>query len=132
MDNHHNGFIIECFQRYREVTGTREYEDVLSKALSFYRETLYEHNGAPNWDETDAYPRDIHAVSQGILVFTYAGEHEFARRILRWALNNLYGGDGRFYFRKHRFYTKRITLMRWCQAWMAYAMSEHLAASREL
>lgn len=128
-DNHHNGFIIECFQRYHGVTGSARYEETVDRALSFYRDVLFEPDGAPNFDERNAYPRDIHASSQGILVFTYAGEFDLARRILEWTLDNLYAGGGRFYFRKHRFHTKRVTLMRWCQAWMAYAISEHLLAA---
>ena len=126
MDNHHNGFVVECFQRYHEVVGPR-YEETLDRSLSFYRNVLFDPDGAPNWDENSAYPRDIHAVAQGILVFAYAGEFEFAERILDWSLENLYGGDGQFYYRKHRFFTRRYTLMRWCQAWMAYAVAELLA-----
>ncbi|MFC7189051.1 antibiotic ABC transporter permease [Halocatena marina] len=128
MDNHHNGFVIEAFLRYQDVTGTDRYAKTLDRALTFYRETLFDPSGAPNWDEKKSYPRDIHASAQGILVFTYAGDLDFARRILAWALDNLYVGDGKFYYRKHRFYTTRVTLMRWCQAWMAYAMSEYLIA----
>lgn len=127
MDNHHNGFIIECLQRYEQVADAR-YEKALSDALDFYKQVLFESSGAPNWDESSRYPKDIHAVAQGILVFTAAEDLQFAGRIVDWALSNLYAGSGRFYFRKHRFYTKRITLMRWCQAWMAYALSEYAVA----
>jgi hypothetical protein len=63
-------------------------------------------------------------------VFTYAGEHEFARRILEWVFESLHAGNGAFYYRKERFFTRRVTLMRWCQAWMAYAMAEYLDARR--
>jgi hypothetical protein len=128
MDNHHNGFVIEAFQRYHDVTGTDRYEETLSEALAFYREALFEESGAPNFDEANAYPRDIHAATQGVLVFTYAGDLAFASRILAWTLDALHAGDGRFYFRKHRYHTKRHVLMRWCQAWMAYAISEYLDA----
>jgi hypothetical protein len=48
--------------------------------------------------------------------------------VLRWTVRNLGAGDGRFYFRKHRFHTKRTVLMRWCQAWMAFAVAEYLRA----
>lgn len=130
MDNHHNGFIIEAFQRHREVTGSDEFEDTLDRSLSFYRNTLFDADGAPNWDESSVYPRDIHAASQGILVFTHAGDYAFARRIIDWACTALSDGNGRFFFRQQRFYTKRITLMRWCQAWMTYAIAEFLAAVR--
>ncbi len=128
MDNHHNGFIIESLLRHREVTGSDRYAETTDRALSFYRETLFDSSGAPNWDENKAYPRDIHASAQGILVFTYADDLDFARRIIAWTLDQLYAGNGRFYYRKHRLYTTRITLMRWCQAWMAYAISEYLTA----
>ena len=131
MDNHHNGFVIECFLRYREVTGSDRYDETIADAVTFYREVLFEPNGAPNWDEESAYPKDIHACAQGILVFTYAGDLAFAERILEWTLEHLYAGDGHFHYRKHRYYTRRITLMRWCQAWMAFAISEYLAAVRD-
>jgi len=127
MDTHHNGFIIEAFQRYAAATGDDRYADVCSAALSFF-ETLFDDDGAPHFDEDTRYPRDIHACAQGILVFTYAGDVERAGRILEWTVENLYAGGGRFYFRKGRLVTHRVTLMRWCQAWMCFAMSEYLRA----
>jgi len=127
MDNHHNGLVIECFQRHGSVVGDGRYADTLDRALSFYRDVLFDDHGAPNYDETSPYPRDVHAAAQGILVFSSAGEFAFARRILDWTLANLYAGDGRFYFRKYPGFTKRHVLMRWCQAWMAYAVAEYLA-----
>ncbi|WP_229121347.1 antibiotic ABC transporter permease [Halapricum desulfuricans] len=130
MDTHHNGFVIESFQRYAEVADDARYTDTLDRALPFYR-SLFEADGAPRFDESAAYPRDIHAATQGILVFTYAGEFGRARTVIQWVLDNLYVGDGRYYFRKHRFYTQRITLMRWCQAWMAYALAEHLRVTSQ-
>jgi hypothetical protein len=126
MDNHHNGFIIECLQRYEAVTGEGRYDDALADALAFYRDVLFQPDGAPNFDEHSAYPRDVHAATQGILVFTYDEDFERAARVLDWTLSNMSAGDGRFYFRKHRFHTKRQVLMRWCQAWMAYAIAEYL------
>jgi hypothetical protein len=128
MDNHHNGFIVETLLRYRDVIDPDRYRDTLEDALEFYRGTLFDEDGAPNWDEANTYPRDIHAATQGIITFTRTGDLEFADRIIEWTVNNLHVADGRFYYRKHRFYTKRVTLMRWCQAWMAYAVSEYLMA----
>jgi len=129
MDNHHNGFVIEAFQRYAAIVGDGRYASTRSRALSFYRDVLFEPSGVPNFDEENAYPRDVHAAAQGVLVFGRGGDRAFARRIVDWTLERLYAGDGRFYYRRHRFYTTRITLMRWCQAWMAYALSEHLRGS---
>lgn len=130
MDNHHNGFVLESLLRYRAVTGSTRYDETLERGLKFYRETLFEPSGAPNWDETSAYPKDIHAAAEGIVLFSAAGDTAFASRIIDWTLSELYAGDGRFYYQKRRFYTKRFTLMRWCQAWMAFALGEYLRARR--
>lgn len=129
MDNHHNGFIVEALLRYRQVTGEDRHSPAIDRALSFYRNQLFEPNGAPNWDERRRYPRDIHAATQGIITFAVADEPEFSRSILRWVLEHLYAGHGRFYYQKRRCYTKRFTLMRWCQAWMAYAVA-HLVTGQ--
>ena len=123
MDNHHNGFILESLLRHRQVTGSDRYVDSLERGLSFYRTTLFEDTGAPNWDEQTQFPRDIHAAAQGIITFSEAGDTAFARRILEWTCDELYAGEGQFYYQKRRFYTKRFTLMRWCQAWMAFAIA---------
>ena len=129
MDGHHNGFIIEGFLRYREVTGEDRHAETIDRALEFYRYTLFDDDGAPNWDEESRYPKDIHAATQGIIVFSMAGDIAFARRIIDWVLGNLYAGNGKFWYQKRRFYTKRFTLMRWCEAWMAYSVAEHLRYS---
>ncbi|MFP8890753.1 antibiotic ABC transporter permease [Natrialbaceae archaeon A-CW2] len=126
MDNYHNGFIIESFLRYQEVIDSDAFAETVDDALDFYRTVLYDNNGAPCWDEESTYPRDVHAAAQGIVTFTYAGNLEFARKIVDWTLENLYAGDGQFYYQQRKYYTKRFTLMRWCQAWMAYALSEFL------
>ncbi|WP_416841647.1 antibiotic ABC transporter permease [Haloferax sp. DFSO52] len=128
MDNHHNGFVLDGFLRYRTVTGSSRFDETIERGLEFYRTTLFDADGAPNWDESKSYPRDIHAAATAIAVFSAADDLETAGRILRWTLENLYAGNGRFYYRKHRFFTVRTTLMRWAQAWMAYAMSEYLLA----
>lgn len=130
MDNHHNGFIIESLLRHREIVETSRYSEAISKSLQFYKQTLYTPDGAPNWDETSQYPRDVHAAAQGIITFSMAGEFAFARTILEWTLENLYAGNGRFYYRKQRFYTKRFTLVRWCQAWMARALAVYINRGR--
>jgi hypothetical protein len=126
MDNHHNGFVVECLLADDALVGDGRYDDALDRGLAFYREALFEASGAPNWDESSAYPRDIHAAAQGIIVFSRAGDLAFAERIVDWTLSQLYAGGGRFHYRKERFYTNRTTLMRWCQAWMAHALATYL------
>lgn len=121
-DNFHNGFILESLFRHAAVTGSNRYREVLDDGLRFYRQVLHEPDGAPNWDERRSYPRDIHAAAQSIVTFIAAGDRRSAARVLEWTLDHLYSGEGRFYYQQRRWYIKRFTLMRWCQAWMAYAL----------
>lgn len=125
MDNFHNGFVVESLLRYREVTESKRYADTLASATAFY-ESLFEPDGAPRYDESSAYPRDVHSSAQGGIVFSMLGEDDRAATVLRWAVEHLSDGEGRFYHERRRLYTKRITLMRWCQAWMAYAFARYL------
>ncbi|WP_367996730.1 antibiotic ABC transporter permease [Haloferax volcanii] len=122
MDNYHNGFIVESLIRYSDVAQSNEFIETIDNGLQFYR-SLFSDAGAPSWDEDNTYPRDIHAAAEGIIVFNLAGKSKFAKQISKWAIENLYSPEGRFYYQKMRFYTKRFTLMRWCQGWMSYALS---------
>ncbi|TKX52497.1 antibiotic ABC transporter permease, partial [Halorubrum sp. SS7] len=92
MDNHHNGFVLESLLRHREVTGATRYDDTLERGIEFYRRTLFEPSGAPNWDEESAYPKDVHAAAEGIVLFSAAGDTAFASRIIDWTLSELYAG----------------------------------------
>ncbi|MFW6152794.1 MAG: antibiotic ABC transporter permease [Halobacteriota archaeon] len=125
MDSFHNGFILESFLRFGAACDPTRYAETVATGLRFYRR-LFDPDGAPHFDERRRYPRDIHAAAQGGLVFAMAGEDDRAERILRWAVDHLSDGDGRFYHERRRFYTKRITLMRWCQATMAHALGVYL------
>ncbi|WP_200840307.1 antibiotic ABC transporter permease [Natrialba sp. INN-245] len=131
MDSFHNGFILESFLRYQAVTGDDRYASTLERGLEFYRERLFD-GGAPRWDESSTYPRDVHAAAQGIVLFAELGDLEMARRIVDWTREELHAGGGQFYYQKRRLYTKHFTLMRWCQAWMAFSLSRYLRRRYEL
>jgi hypothetical protein len=42
-----------------------------------------------------------------------------------------YNKKGYFYYQKKRFYTKRFTLMRWCNGWMSRALSQLIRGYNE-
>ncbi len=128
MDNHHTGFIVESLLRHRVCTGSDRYDEHIDRGLAFYRDVLFDDTGAPRWDEWNRYPRDIHGAAQGVITFSLAGQRKFAARIVGWTLERMYR-DGRFYYRKGRLHTRRVTLMRWGQAWMVYALTRYLGAT---
>jgi hypothetical protein len=128
-DNYHTGFILDAILEYRDASGEDDVMGPYHRGLSFYAERLFLLNGAPKWMHDRVFPHDVHGSAQGIITFANAarfrsGYGRFARKIADWAIANLYDpGGGRFYYQVSRWHTKRFTLMRWCNAWMAFALA---------
>ena len=50
-----------------------------------------------------------------------------SRRVLDWTIDRMYDpSTGWFDYQRRRFIRKRIRLLRWCQAWMAWALGCHM------
>ncbi|MGI9294313.1 MAG: hypothetical protein ACR2PS_10050 [Pseudomonadales bacterium] len=127
-DNYHTGFILDALLRYMTATNNFKWQQIYDKGLKFYAERLFEPNGAPRWMHDKQYPYDIHGAAQGILTFSRHHKEypEFAANIAQWAITNMYLGSGRFAYQQTRWFTKRFTLLRWCNAWMSLSIAEFL------
>ena len=124
-DNYHTGFILDALWRYMEATGDRRWEPQYRKGLAFYAERLFNADGAPRWMSDVEYPHDIHGAAQGSLTFArHLREYpDLAPRVAEWAIDLMYDPAGRFYYQQKRLFRKKFTLLRWCNAWMARALS---------
>ena len=124
-DNYHTGFILDALWRYMQATGDMRYERQYALGLDFYRTHLFNADGSPRWMSDKDFPHDVHGAAQGILTFSRHQQQfpGFAATIADWAITHLQHSSGRFHYQKTRFYTKRFTLMRWCNAWMARALA---------
>ncbi len=128
-DNYHTGGILDALLEYEQVTGDTRHHEVYERGLAYYRDNLFLADGAPKWMNNKVYPMDIHGAAQGIVSFALAGDLDFAARIAEWTIRNLYKGDGNFAYQRTRFFTKRFTLVHWCNGWMARALSALLSAA---
>ena len=125
-DNYHTGFILDALSRYIQASGDKEWSPVYNTGLDFYARQLFNKDGAPRWMSDCNYPNDIHGSAQGIITFARHSDQypDLADTIAHWAIENMYHPDGRFFYQKNRYFTKRFTLLRWCNGWMARALSE--------
>lgn len=129
-DNYHTGGILDGLLEFAEETGDPRFNGVYRQGLAYYRDHLFESDGAPRWMHDRRYPCDVHGAAQGIITFTKAARYDPswsapARRTLDWTLKHLYRpARGEFIYRKGRWITYNYTLMRWCNAWMARALGE--------
>jgi len=131
-DNYHTGFILDALLGYREWARSDEFDAAYRNGLRFYRERLFAPDGAPRFMHDRGYPHDIHGAAQGIITFALAhhstGEGaDFSRKVLQWALRVMYEPETHWFaYQQHRFYRTHIRELRWCQAWMAWAIASHL------
>lgn len=132
-DNYHTGFILDALWRYMQVSNDWGWKDTYWRGIEFYAKHLFNSDGSPRWMSDRDYPHDIHGAAQGIITFSrHRKEYPAkAESIARWALSTMYHDTGRFYYQEERFYKKRFTLMRWCNAWMARALARLLVSMKE-
>ncbi len=126
-DNFHTGFVLESLKEYLDAGGdVGGVKEAYERGLSFYRENLFEPDGAPKFEHDQSYPHDAHAAAQSIRTFVHNGGSEnieMAEKILDWSLEHLLDDSGYFYRRRGRFVDDKTPYMRWSQAWMCFAMT---------
>jgi rhamnogalacturonyl hydrolase YesR len=124
-DNYHTGFILDALHRYMQATNDTSYLEAYKKGLDFYAKHLFNSDGSPRWMNEKDFPHDIHGSAQGIITFSrHLDDYpELAQKITEWTLANMYHEEGRFYYQQTPWFTKRFTLLRWCNAWMFRAVA---------
>ena len=137
-DNYHTGNVLDWLLDYRRWTGDDQFMPATLRGLDFFRTHLFEDDGWPRWRSDRKAPADAHGAGQAIVTFSKAALDigpaylEDARRVAGWALDHLQHRDGWFHYQKGRWWTKRYTLMRWCNAWMALGLASLQLAEQQL
>lgn len=129
----HQGYNIDCIV---EITRNCEvksdaYNKAIEKGTEYYKTEQFFSNGRSKWRLPDNYPVEIHNQSQGIITFNRMGKWDkncaqFSETIARWTIKHMQDKKGYFYYRKLRFFTNKVSYMRWSQAWMFLALTELL------
>src|SRR3972149_8205246 len=128
IDNFHTGFNLVALNNWMEYTGEFIWEEELKRAYDYFLNMLWLDNGCPKYYHNSLYPIDIHCSAQGIVtclkLFKYNNQSiPLAKKIAKWAIENMQDEKGYFYYQKTKWFTNKIPYMRWAQAWMFYALS---------
>lgn len=131
IDSFHTGFNLQAVRCFLREGCALEYEQAYRKGVRYYAKKFFLPDGAPKYYHNKLYPIDIHSPAQAICFFSGEGEQyrDLTNRILDWTLENMYSGDGYFYFRKGRYITNKISYMRWSQAWAFHALTSYLLSN---
>ncbi len=128
IDNFHTGYNLCALHAISRYAATTEFDPPLRRGFDFYRSHFFCEDGSVRYFHDRIYPIDIHCVAQSIITLVALKEMDpenlpLARLVLGWALTHLWDDRGFFYHRVLRWYTDRISYMRWSQAWMLLAMA---------
>ncbi|REJ84087.1 MAG: hypothetical protein DWQ44_13940 [Bacteroidetes bacterium] len=132
----HQGYVLDSIREIIKLTGTKEnsWEAAVQNGLEYYRHRQFFSDGRSLWRVPIVYPVEIHNQSQGIITFSrHAREFPeylpFAKKIAVWTIKNMQDErNGYFYYRKLKYYTNKLSFMRWSNAWMFVALTELLSA----
>jgi hypothetical protein len=135
IDSFHTGIVLVSLRHLIEVLNESGWKAALEAGYEFYEKRFFLADGTPGYYHDRLHPIDVHSAAQGVITFVEMTDlmpdaKAMAGRVVEWAIDNLQDPAGFFYFQKHRFWTNRISYMRWAQAWMLYALSLYLSRSR--
>ncbi len=128
IDNFHTGFNIVSLSNWMESVGKHIWEEELRNSYDYFLKTFWLDNGCPKYYHNSLCPIDIHGSAQGIITCLKMAKYDNqsilrAKKIARWAVDNMQDKTGYFYYQKNRWYRNRIPYIRWSQAWMFYALA---------
>lgn len=136
----HQGFILDCLRNIDQLTGhklTSIINPAIQAGIEFYYSKQFDELGQGLFRYPQKYPIDIHNQAQGIITFSkFAGYNlkykKMSESILTWTIQNMQAPKGYFYYQKYRYFTNKISHIRWSQAWMFLAITEYLMMNKSI
>ncbi len=129
-DNFHTGYNLECIADYMYYTKDYSFDQNLSNGFNYYICNFFRNDGAPKYYSNSLYPIDIHSSSQLVITLCKLNKIEseiiLVGKLMNWTIDNMQSDKGFFYYQKKKWFTIKISYMRWSQAWMMLSMSHYL------
>ena len=102
----------------------------IEKGIKYYKESQFDPTGFSYYRIPIKYPVDIHNQAQGMITFSNLYKKlgdkeylEFAEKIIKWTIENMWDPTGYFYTHKWPMFINKIPYIRWAQAWMMVALA---------
>ena len=130
IDNFHTGYNLECIADYMKFSGDELYKDTVAKGFEYYINTFFTEGGIAKYYSNAVYPIDIHAPAQMIITLAkldkFKAYKNVADKVMEWTIKNMQSPQGYFYYQVNKYFSSKISYMRWAQAWMFYALSTYI------
>ncbi|MEO7197314.1 MAG: hypothetical protein ABIZ50_02470 [Solirubrobacterales bacterium] len=127
VDNFHTGYVLDSLLRCARGLDDDDALAAWHRGLAYFRERLFETDGAPRFTSERLHPIDGQSVAQSIETFSLGSELHpelliDARRVLDYGIEQMRGSDGAFFFQRQRRFVNRAAHVRWVQAPMLSAL----------
>ena len=130
IDNFHTGYNLECIADYMKYSGDELYKNNVAKGFEYYINTFFTEEGIAKYYDNTVYPVDIHAPAQMIITLAkldkFKAYKNVADKVMEWTIKNMQSPQGYFYYQVNKYFSSKISYMRWAQAWMFYALSTYI------
>jgi hypothetical protein len=128
-DHHHTGYVLECFDAYRRLTGDTSFAEVIERGWRHYRSAFFDERALPRYYDDRDGPLDATAAGQALITLAAFGDVDFAFEVGKAAVAALGRQDGSFAYQRRRGRLTRTHFMRWSTAWMFAGTARLLAAA---
>lgn len=130
IDNFHTGYNLECIADYMKYSGDELYKNNVAKGFEYYINSFFTEEGIAKYYNNAVYPVDIHAPAQMIITLAkldkFKAYKNVADKVMEWTIKNMQSPQGYFYYQVNKYFSSKISYMRWAQAWMFYALSTYI------
>ncbi len=126
VDNFHTGYVLDCLREYKENSRDQSTEIPIKIGLSYYINSFFKDYIIPKYYNNSLYPIDSTAIAQSIITLANFNHIEIAKDVAQWSIKNMQDKNGYFYYQRRRFFTNKISYMRWSNAWMFNALAKLL------
>lgn len=130
IDSFHTGFNLECIAEYSKFTGDSSFTEAFHKGMEYYLNNFFDSKGRSKYYNKILYPIDIHAPAQLVVTLAHSGllekNRDMVDHVIFWTIKNMQSPKGFFYYQKQKYFTNKISYIRWSQAWMFYGLSNYL------
>lgn len=126
-DHHHTGYVLECFDVYRRLSGDGSFDDVIAKGWRHYRQAFFDAAALPLYYDDRDGPLDPTVAGQALITLATYGDTEFGLAVAEASVDALGRADGSFAYRPGSKGTRYPNFIRWSTAWMFAGMARLLA-----
>ncbi len=134
IDSFHTGYNLCALEMLRRRFPQETWlVKAIENGFRYFMENFFTPDPIVKYYHDRVYPVDAHAIAQALVTLTELRRYSpqavpLAQGVAHWALANMRGPTGYFYFQRQPYYTIRTPYMRWAQAWMLLGMTRLLAA----